>query len=440
VVLDFPCGREVLSLRLPDDALVLRSSFPAPVADPEAAVRTAAERPVDGPPLAEALRRRRPGRVVLAVPDITRPVGFPSFLPGLLDDIARAGVPADDVTILIATGQHRRSTPEERLEMFGPRVVGRARILDHDGADGARLALLPGRSWSGRPMRVNRDFRDAGFRLIVGLVEPHFMAGFSGGRKMICPGLSCLETLRRFHGVEFIGHPRARNGCLRGNPLHEEALSVARAVGVDFNLNVVQDGDRRLVAAYAGGLEPSHLAACEFVRRGACPAVDGAADAVVTSCGGYPLDATFYQCVKAFASALPAVRRGGAVIACGGTAEGVGGREYAAAMREYAGRWRAYAARLRGGADFVKDQWQIQKHVEALEHLGEGGMGFASTGLPRAALEGLWVTPLAGAGEAAAEALQREIDRLAAGGTRLVAIPEGPYCAPVPAAGAEDSR
>jgi len=429
--LPFLCGRDTIRLRLPDGADVYASDFPAPAAPAADLVLRAVREPSGAPPLHDALARRRPGDVAVVVSDITRPIPYAAFLPALLAEIEAAGVPRGGILLLVATGMHRPSTPAERVEMLGADVVSRFRVEDHKAGEEAGLVELPGRSASGARVRLDRRFVEAGFRLVTGLVEPHFMAGFSGGRKAVCPGLAGLDTVRQFHGAAFLADPRARNGNLEGNPLHAEALSVARQAGVDLSLNVVLDGARRVVRAFAGGLEPAHDAACAFVRHCACRPMRREADVVVTSGGGHPLDATFYQCVKGLVSCLPAVRHGGTVIAFGGCAEGVGGAEYAALLSRYAGRWRAFLEDIQKPGVFTKDQWEFQMHARALERVGEERLHFVTDGLPTSTLTSLSVTgreaPAGGVGPVAQEIL----DRALAGEKTVAAFPEGPYCVPI---------
>jgi nickel-dependent lactate racemase len=427
----FRCGRGEVVLRLPASAEVFASSFPAPAGPAEGIVLRAVREPLGAPPLREALARRRPGDVAVVVSDVTRPIPYASFLPALLAEIESAGVPRGRILVLVATGMHRPSTAAERVEMFGPDVPARYRVEDHRAEDEAGLADLPGRSASGARVRLDRRFVEAGFRLVTGLVEPHFMAGFSGGRKAVCPGLAGLDTIRQFHGAAFLADPLARNANLKENPLHAEALSVARLAGVDFTANVVLDGVRRVVRAFAGGLEPAHDAACAFVRACACRPVTRPADVVVTSGGGYPLDATFYQCVKGFVSCLPAVRPGGTVVAFGGCAEGIGGPEYAGLLARYAGRWRAFLEDIRQPDAFTRDQWEFQMHARALERVGESGLHFVTDGLPAAALANLSVTGHAAPAGGVGPAVQELLDRALAGDQTVAAFPEGPYCVPV---------
>ncbi len=427
--ISFLCGREPLHLRVPDGSTVFESAFPEPTAPAEALVLAAVREPLGAPPLREALARRREGEVVVAVSDITRPIPYAAFLPGLLAEIEAGGVPREAVTLLVATGLHRPSTEAERREMFGERVVAGYRIVDHRADDPATLVELEARTWAGSAVCVNRRFVEAGFRMTTGLVEPHFMAGFSGGRKAVCPGLASPATVRQFHGAEFLANPNARNANLDGNPLHQEALSVARAVGVDFAVDVVLDRARRVVRAFAGDLEAEHAEACAFAVRCACRPVARPADVALTSCGGYPLDTTFYQCVKGLVACLPAVRPGGQVIGFGGCSEGIGGADYTRLMAEYAGRWGEFLDAIRRPDVFVRDQWQFQMQCHALRQVGQDGLHFVTPGLAPDVLSRLSVHGHSTPDPAAA--VQALIDQAAADGATFAVFPEGPYCVPI---------
>jgi len=283
---------------------------------------------------------------------------------------------------------------------------------------------------------LNRHFVQAEFRVTTGLVEPHFMAGFSGGRKSVCPGLCSLDTIRAFHGYEFLADQAARNANLDGNPLHEEALSIARAAGVDFCVNVIVNGEREVSGAFAGELDASHAAACEVVRRHACPRVARECDVVLTSSGGYPLDATFYQCVKGMVACLPTVKRGGAVLAVGRCAEGIGSPEYRALMYEYAGRHKAFLHDLRERKDVRKDQWELQMQIRATDHVGEWNLHFVTDGLPDGDLTHLSAQGIDVRGKDVEREVQQLLDTLLSDGKSLAVMPEGPYCAPVSSAAA----
>ncbi len=428
----FPYGRGEVRLELRDDAIVYETHFPEPTAPAPELVLDAVRHPIGSPPLREALGRRRPGDVVVVVSDVTRPIPYARFLPALLSEMEAAGVAPDDILILVATGMHRPTTATERATMFGE-AVARYRIADHKAEDDDGLVDLPGTSRSGAQVRLNRHYVGAGFRLVTGLVESHFMAGFSGGRKAVCPGLCSLRSIRDFHGEAFLSDPRARDANLAGNPCHEEALSVARMAPPDFSLNVVLNRERELVRAFAGDLEGAHERACDLVRECACPPVEKEADVVLTSAGGHPLDATFYQSVKSMVSCLPAVREGGVAISFGSCSEGIGSPEYASLMKAYSGRWRDFLRDIRQPGVFTKDQWELQLHARALARLGDGNLHFVTDGLPEAELRTLSVHGHVAERGGVVQAVQRLVDSVLAAGQTLALLPEGPYCAPVAA-------
>ena len=425
-----PCGRDEVRIRIPDDAIVYESRYPAPSASAAELALEAVRNPIGAPPLAKCLRSRGEGDVVVVVSDVTRPIPYASFLPRLLEEIEAADVGRDEVLVLVATGMHRATTPAERREMFGE-LAGRCRIVDHDATDEENLLELPGASWSGARVRLNRCYVQAGFRMVTGLVEPHFMAGFSGGRKAVCPGLVGMESITRFHGEPFLSSPRARNGNLAGNPLHQEALSVARLAGADFSLNVVVNRQRQVVRAFAGELEAAHARACRFVSTCACPTVAARVHVAVSSSGGYPLDATFYQCVKAMVGCLPAIVQGGAAIVFGGCSEGIGSAEYAGLMKHYAGRWREFLDDIRKPGAFTRDQWEFQMQCRALAHLGQENLHFITDGLGRDELSQLSVNACAVEPGGVQAAVQGLLDELLEDGKTLAVFPEGPYCTPL---------
>lgn len=425
---EFLYDKQTIGIAVPEHAFVYESDYPEPSAPAEEVVRTALEEPIGAPTLADALRTRRPGDVVVAVSDATRPVPYTRFLPELLGVIESAGVQQSEILILIATGMHRPSTSEEREEMFGREVVDRYRIVDHRAEADDELTAVDGVSWSGSRARVNRHFMSAGFRIVTGLVEPHFMAGFSGGRKTVCPGLVSLETIQKFHGEAFLADPKATNATLDGNPCHEESLSVARLVGVDYCVNVVINRNREVVGAYAGDMECVHEAACRFVSECACREVVAEADVVVTSSGGYPLDSTFYQCVKGFVSCLPAVKPGGTVIALGACRREIGSAEYAGIMKEHGSQWQDFLEHIKQPGVFTKDQWELQVHAKALAKVGQENLHFVSSGLSGEQLATLAVNGVSVSSDAVASAMQRLVDAAVEDGKTVAVFPEGPYC------------
>jgi lactate racemase len=423
-------GKTEIEIQVPDDATIYRTSFREPGNDASNLVRDAVRNPVKSPPLKEIIRKKGVKSLVIVVSDITRPIPYAGFLDAVLEEIEDSGVRRENITILIATGMHRPSTAAEREYMFGPKVCKNYRITDHRADKPDELVRIGGMSGAGRPIELNRNFVEADFRIVTGLVEPHFMAGFSGGRKAICPGLCSLETVKMFHSFTFLDNPSARNGNLEGNPLHSESLSIARQVDAGFSINLIVDTKHRVAEVVAGDLEASHNETCKLVKRYACPPVAQKKDVVITSSGGYPLDATFYQCVKGIVSCLPAVRRGGVVVSIGCCSEGIGSREYQNIMYEYSGRWKDFLDHIKSTDSIVKDQWQFQMHTKTLEHVGEKNLIFVTGRLKASDLSRLSVNGINVSEDSLEEKVQELLDGFIKEGRSVAVIPEGPYCAP----------
>jgi len=419
-------GHGRLTVALPDGARVLRCRAVEPVGDPGHAVAAALRRPIGTLPLRELVAGRRSACIVVS--DITRPVPYRAILPPLLAELDGL-VP--DIAILVATGTHRASTPAEKLEMLGPDVVGRYPIVDHDSRDPQAVVELDGRTSSGTAPRVSRRYVEADLKILTGLVEPHFMAGYSGGRKALLPGLTDLRSVQRFHGPQFLEDPCAASGVLAGNPCHREATEVARLAGCDFILNVALDLERRIVGVFAGELEAAFAAAVEQVDAFCRVEAEEPADVVVTSGGGYPLDKTFYQTVKGMVGALPVVREGGTILIASACSEGIGNPEYADLMLRYDGRPEQLVPDILARDEVEQDQWEFEEQCKVLRRIGVGGLVVSTDGIPLDTLRRLSVTParmLCDAADPQAR-LQGALDFLLAArpGATLVAIPEGPY-------------
>lgn len=419
-------GRRRLGLRLPPGAAILAGRAVEPIARPDEAVLRALRQPIAAPPLRQLAAGRR--HAVVVVSDITRPVPYRTLLPPLLAELeGRIG----RITILVATGTHRASTPEEKAEMFGPDVVARCRIVDHDSRDSGQLVALGRRTSSGTQVWLNRLYLEADLRVVTGLVEPHFMAGYSGGRKGIFPGLADLRAIQRFHGPAFLEHPLAAAGVLEGNPCHREASEAARIAGADFTVNVGLDLQRRITGVFAGELDAAFEAAVAHVD-GFCRAeLAEPADIVVTSGGGYPLDKTFYQTVKGMVAALPAVRPGGAILIASECSEGIGNPEYAQLMFRYSGRHEQFLRDIEATEEVQQDQWEFEEQCKALARVGVEGLVVCTDGIAADTLSRLSATPAAVlCGEAApGRQLQGALDALLRRrpGARVAVVPDGPY-------------
>jgi nickel-dependent lactate racemase len=408
------CGLEV---ELPDERVVRTLSYKdaAPLADPAAAVAEVLARPSGTPALSELARGRRDACVVIS--DITRPVPNELILAPLLSTLEAAGIARDKVTILVATGLHRPSRPEEIVEMVGPEIADRYRVVDHHGQNLDEHAYL-GDSPRGVPIWIDSRYVRADLKITTGLIEPHLMAGFSGGRKLVCPGIAALETIKVWHGPDFLEHPNADCGILEGNPVHEENTWIARRAGCDFIVNVVIDAERRPLKFVAGDMEQAFLAGVEFVRGVVVDRVADPVDIVVTSSAGYPLDTTFYQAVKGLTGALPIVKQGGTIILAAGLSEGVGSPEFQRLFDENPDL-DVFVERILGKRYFVLDQWQLEELAKVRR---KAKVKVVSDGLPAATIDKLFV-------ESAPSVEQAVADSLAEYGPRatIAVIPKGPY-------------
>lgn len=289
----------------------------------EQLVLDALEHPVDSPRLRTLAEGKR--NIVIVTSDHTRAVPSKITLPLLLKEI-RSGNPDADITILIATGLHRPTTEEEQRRMFGDEIVDHEKIAINNAfapEQFVELCTLP----SGAVFQVNRLAAECDLLVTEGFVEPHFFAGFSGGRKSILPGICSERTVNENHSYKAVSHPRSNSGMLKDNPIHADMLCAAKAVNVQFIFNVALDGEKKIVAAWAGDLEKAHEAGVAFIRQWSqCPVVTG--DIVVTSNGGYPLDQNLYQSPKAMATAEACAGEDGVIIMCCSCCDGMGGAHF----------------------------------------------------------------------------------------------------------------
>jgi lactate racemase len=417
-------GREGMAVRVPASTALLQGKSIPPLPDPVQAVKDALASPIASEPLIELVQKRRPRSVVITISDITRPVPNQVILPAILGDLNAAGIADDRVTILVATGMHRPSTLAERQEMIGTDLLRRIRVIDHVADDLGTLVQVS----DDPPVSVNRLFVEADFRIVTGLIEPHFMAGYSGGRKGVCPGLVDLNTIKRFHGYRTLAHPRATTGVLDGNPCHEESLRVASLVGVDFLVNVSITHERRLAGVYCGDMVEAHLAGVRDVAEWTTAFVDEPFDLILTNGGGYPLDQTFYQTVKGMVGALPAAHGGSTIVVVSACSEGIGSPECIQTMMRWGSDWRGFLRHISDPDNFVKDQWQFQTQTRVLECIGVERLCLGCDALAIDVQRKLGVNPIGGTG-AAADRVQQFVDGylLRHPAARLAVIPEGPY-------------
>jgi nickel-dependent lactate racemase len=411
-------GRGALPVEIPQAACaelrIVEKAERTPLADPDGALRAALEAPIGARPLRELARGRRDAVIVIS--DRTRPVPNALLLPPILDALREGGLPADRVTLQVATGLHRPCRPAELDEMLGPSLARSLRIVQHDARDRDAHADL-GSSRSGLPVLIDRFFLERDLRIATGLIEPHLMAGYSGGRKAVCPGLAAVETIRVAHGAPML-EGRIGPGIVGGNPLHEALLEVVRRIGVDFLVNVALGRGRRVAGVFCGDLEAAHAEGVRFVEAESLVVLDEPADLVIVSGGGDPLDATYYQAIKGVAAAAGVVRPGGVILLAASLSEGIGSPSFEKCLRESAGP-QAFELRLADDRFFAIDQWMVQHLCQALRR---ARVLLYSDGLDRTTQRELFVEPVASPEEGVARALA-----LLGPKPRTVVIPQGPY-------------
>lgn len=412
----FAFGKHGITVTVPDgfDCQVVRSRAAQALDDAASALEAALDRPIHSEPLAKLAAGKR--TAAISVCDITRPAPNRVTLPPLLRRLHAAGIPKDGVTILIATGLHRAATREELDIILGPEIAAGYRVVSHDARDFAAHRAV-GTTRRGTPVYVDERFVAADLHITLGFIEPHIMLGFSGGRKLIVPGVAAQETIKVIHSPRFMREPLATEGSIEGNPLHEELLEAAALARHDFILDVTLTQERQISGVFAGHPVKAHAAGVEFLVSNSLTPLDGLVDAVITSSAGYPLDLTFYQCLKGLTAAQHIVKPGGKMLLLAECAEGIGSPEYARLLKAY-----------RGHAEFLKeienapveiDQWQLEKLALAgLKH----ELLFYTPGAAREEQGSLGSLAFADVNEAVA-ALFSDL----APGARVALLPEGPY-------------
>ena len=416
-------GKTSIVLNLPSHITPhLIEKYPMPLAaNPTKAIIEAFENPIQSPKLSELAAGKK--SACIAICDITRPVPNGLILPPLVKTLTDAGIPKDNILILVATGLHRPNEGEELRELIGSdEIFHSIRIENHFARDRQAHVDL-GYTTQNIPIGIDRRFMEADLRIVTGLVEPHFMAGYSGGRKVVAPGIAYQDTILKFHTAHVLENKNAENCILEGNPLHQAQLEIVRTIGDIYAVNTVIDDKRRLGSVTFGAVEPSHLEAVSFMRKYSEVTVNRKFKTIVTSAGGYPLDKTYYQTVKGMVSPKDILAPGGSIIIASDCSEGMGSPEFVTAQKML----------CRQGADgFMKtlytrenaeiDEWQTEMLLKPLRH---GSIKLFTQNLNEEQLSQTWVerisTSLLEAVVTSAEE-QEEYD--------IGVIPEGPYVVP----------
>jgi nickel-dependent lactate racemase len=416
-------GKGVTAVNLPDGLkpTVIRKHPMTPLGDPEEAVRRALLNPVESPTLSELAKGKKSACILIC--DITRPVPNGTLLPPLIDTLTRSGVHSTAITILVATGLHRPNEGEELREIVGSDEVFHAiRIENHFARDKAAHVDL-GKTSTGIPIMIDRRFAEADLKIVTGLVEPHFMAGYSGGRKVVAPGVAYQDTILNFHTSRILEHCNAANCIIEGNPLHNEQAEIVRTIGGIVSLNVVIDEERRIGFVNFGEIEASHLQAVAFMRNHAEVGVSRRFKTIVTTSAGYPLDKTYYQTVKGMVGVIDILEPGGTIIISSQCSEGMGSKEFVAAQQLLCKVGPDEFMRILDGRDkALVDEWQTEMLLKALR---VGKIQLYTEGLSPADLKDIFVEPVSSVEEAVSEAVAAHRD------PEIAVVPEGPYVIPL---------
>ncbi len=363
-------GERGLEVELPEGALVLEPKRVDGLANPERTVADAIARPLGAPPLRDLLPVQQAGvraddRVAIVVSDLTRPVPNRLLLPPILDAVHSAGVPREGVVIIIGTGMHRASTPDEVRRILGPEIAGAYEVVDHDARDQSTLKHLTTTA-RGAEVWINRRYLEAEVRIVTGFVEPHIFAGYSGGGKAVLPGVAGAEIVMSNHGADMLGHPRAAWCVTEGNPIFEEMRDIALLTRPTFSVNVTLNERREITAVFAGELVAAHQAGIAQAERQYVRPIAQLFDIVVSTNMGYPADLNLYQSVKGMSVAAQAVREGGAVVLAAECRDGLGLAEYTELLTSETSP-QALLERIRSPGFARYDQWgvQLQAMVQA---------------------------------------------------------------------------
>jgi nickel-dependent lactate racemase len=411
-------GVDGLDVDLPQERVtIIEPVFRPAVADPQAALLAALRTPLGRPPLQELLRRGQ--TVAISVCDITRAQPRQEMLAALFEEMH--DITPDDITILIATGTHRTNTPAELEKMLGADIARRFRVVNHDSRDRASLAYL-GRTRTDVPVYLNRAWIDADIKITTGFVEPHFFAGFSGGPKMVAPGLAGLETVLVLHDARRIGHPNATWGVTDGNPIHDDVREIARLVGVDFAVDVTLNREQKITAVFAGDLLAEHRAACEAARRDAMRAVESPFDVVLTTNSGFPLDQNLYQAVKGISAAAKVVKPGGTIVCAAECRDGLPSHGSYGQVLASQPSPEKLLAMINSPGYSTPDQWQVQ--IQAQVQMKATVM-VKTGGLTADAVRAAHFQPVEDVTAAVRDAM-----RTAGPGATLCVLPQGPQTIP----------
>src|SRR5262245_15814480 len=411
-------GTDGLEVDLPDERItVIEPMARSAVPDPRATLLQAIRSPLERAPLRDVVRAGQ--KVAISVCDITRAQPRIEMLQALFEEMPQ--VKPEDVTILIATGTHRGNSDQELERMLGREILSRYKVINHDSRNASTLARV-GTTSTGVQVYLNRQFLEADVRITTGFVEPHFFAGFSGGPKMVAPGLAGLETVMTLHDARHIGHPLATWGVTEGNPVHDDVREIARMVTVHFAVDVTLNRDQKITAAFAGDILAEHRAACAHAKATAMRQVPEPFDLVLTTNSGYPLDQNLYQAVKGMSAAAKIVKTGGTIICAAECRDGLPSHGSYGAVLASAASPEALLDMISSPGYSVPDQWQVQVQAQIQT---KANVLVKTDGLRAEEIRAAHFTPIDDVAATVQETLRR-----AGPASTLCVLPQGPQTIP----------
>ncbi len=365
-----PFGRGTLDIELPDANVrhVLTMPRTHPLDNPERSVVEALHNPIASPPLVELARGHQDAVVVVC--DITRPVPNKLILPPILSQLEEAGIAKEHITILVATGLHGPTESDALVDMLGSSIVEGYRVVNHFAGREAEQREV-GKTQRGTLALIDRRYVDASLRVTTGYIEPHLMAGYSGGRKLCGIGCGAEQTIKMLHSPVIIEDPNSIEGCLVGNALHEELTEIAQMARMEFIINVTMNEQREVTGVFAGHFDLAFRAGCDFADRSISRNIEQEVDIVVASCGGYPQDISYYHSGKGLTGARHICKKGGTIILLSECSAGIGKSEYVQLLSEvqsvdgFLGRFVRQGSGLRPCAERIA-QWQIHNVTRAM--------------------------------------------------------------------------
>lgn len=422
--INLPYGKSDLTINVPDanlKAVMKMKAVPCLENIPEEIIKSL-ENPIGTKPFVELIKSKSKIpydlKVCIVISDLTRPVPNKIILKILLDTLEEAGIRRENIMILIATGIHRPNRGNDLIELVGEDIVRHYNILNHVSENEDDM-LFMGEIKDGRiPVFLNKYFCNADLKIITGLIEPHLLSGFSGGRKSILPGISSLETMKYMHGFKMVDNKNCRSGVLENNPFHKAATDIAKKTGVDFIVNVTVDLNKNVTGIFAGDLEKAFYEGTEFVRSYTSCDVDEEADIVITTGGGYPLDKLLYQSIKGAVSASHVIKKNGTIILAANCEDGIGGNTFKNLLF-LTHSPDEFITKIQQPGFFAKDQWMVQHLCEVLE---KAEIMLYSDNIENSVIEKCLMTPINSVEEGLKKALE-----IHGKDAKVVVMPQGPH-------------